>query len=76
MRVETTAISQQTEPSGMMALLNEEEIAAKIGVTPRCIRDWRNRRVIPFFQIGRIVRFHEGDVAQALQKYKREVVVR
>lgn len=60
----------------MMALLNEEEIAAKIGVTPRCIRDWRNRRIIPFLKIGRIVRFHDGDVAQALKQYRREVVVR
>ena len=59
----------------MMALLTEEEIAAKIGVTPRCIRDWRNRRIIPFLKIGRIVRFHEGDVAQALKQYKRDAEV-
>jgi hypothetical protein len=59
----------------MMALLTEEAIAQKIGVTPRCIRDWRNRRVIPFLKIGKIVRFHEGDVAQALQQYKREAEV-
>jgi|HubBroStandDraft_6_1064221.scaffolds.fasta_scaffold24055_2 excisionase family DNA binding protein len=59
----------------MMALLTEEEIAAKIGVTPRCIRDWRNRRIIPFLKIGRILRFNQGDVAQALQQYKREAEV-
>lgn len=74
--METTDTAQQTEPSETLALLNEEDIAAKIGVTPRCIRDWRNRRVIPFLKIGRIVRFHEGDVAQALKQYRREVVVR
>jgi hypothetical protein len=60
----------------MIALLTEEEIAAKIGVTPRCIRDWRNRRIIPFLKIGRIIRFHQGVVAQALKQYKREAEVR
>jgi hypothetical protein len=74
--METTAIAQQTGPSEMMALLNEEEIAEKIGVTPRCIRDWRNRRIIPFLKIGRIIRFNPGDVAQALQQYKREAEVK
>jgi excisionase family DNA binding protein len=71
-RVEITDKAQQTEPSDMMALLTEEQIAQKIGVTPRCIRDWRNRRIIPFLKIGRIVRFNEGDVAKALSQYKRE----
>jgi excisionase family DNA binding protein len=75
-RVETTAIAQQTEPSEMMALLTEEQIAEKIGVTSRCIRDWRNRRIIPFLKIGRIIRFHQGDVAQALGQYKREAEVK
>jgi excisionase family DNA binding protein len=74
--METTDKAQQTEPSGMMALLTEEAIAQKIGVTPRCIRDWRNRRIIPFLKIGRVVRFHQSDVEQALQQYRREVVVR
>jgi excisionase family DNA binding protein len=73
--METTAIAQQPEPSDMIALLTEKQIAEKIGVTPRCIRDWRNRRVIPFIKIGRIVRFNQGDVAQALQQYKREAEV-
>jgi excisionase family DNA binding protein len=59
----------------MIALLTEEQIAEKIGVTSRCIRDWRNRRIIPFLKIGRIIRFHQGDVAQALKQYKREAEV-
>ena len=73
--METTDTAQQTEPSGMIALLSEEQIAEKIGVTPRCIRDWRNRKIIPFLKIDRIVRFHQGDVAQALKQYKREADV-
>jgi excisionase family DNA binding protein len=73
--METTDEAQQPESSDMIALLTEEQIAEKIGVTPRCIRDWRNRRIIPFLKVGRIIRFNQGDVAQALQQYKREAEV-
>jgi hypothetical protein len=55
----------------MDALLTEDEMAQKLKTTPRTVRDWRNRRLIPFFKIARSIRYDERRVVEALRKLER-----
>lgn len=60
----------------MKQLLTEEQLAERIGVTGRCVRDWRSRKILPFLKIGRVVRFEADEVEAALRQYWRRTEAR
>lgn len=50
-------------------LLTDRQLAIKLGSTPRQIRAWRIRRIIPSIKISyRVVRFRLSSVLDALEK--------
>jgi excisionase family DNA binding protein len=49
-------------------LLTEKELAARLHISLRHVATLRAQRLIPFFKLGRSVRFKESDVARALEK--------
>ena len=54
-----------TPPEGRLA--NEETTGKETGLPPRTLRDLRSRGLIPFFKIGRLVRYDPRLVRAALE---------
>jgi hypothetical protein len=52
--------------------LKEKEQAAVLRVSTRTLRDWRQRKIVPFFKIGRVIFFDPERVQQALAKFEKE----
>jgi hypothetical protein len=55
----------------MNEILTEEELAARLKKAPRTVRDWREKRMLPFIRIGRSILYDWGRVTAALQKLER-----
>jgi len=53
-------------------LLSTEELASRLGVTPRHIRRLVAERRIPFLKVGRFMRFDPSDVARWLDQTRRQ----
>jgi len=47
-------------------LIDTRELARRLKVSTKTIRNWRQQNVIPFFQIKRAVRFDWDEVTQVL----------
>lgn len=56
----------------MNSLLTEIEMAEVLGITPRLLREWRVRRMVPFLKIRSVVRFDPADVREALKSFERK----
>jgi excisionase family DNA binding protein len=53
-------------------LIDRDELARRLGVTPSCIRKWQEKRSIPFYKFGRrCVRFDYREVLTVLSKYRQ-----
>lgn len=48
-----------------------EEVAMRLDVTPRTIKSWQRRKLLPYFKIGRTVRFRWSDVESYLDRNSR-----
>ncbi len=73
-RTATTAVT--TERGGAMdeALLNVERAAERLSVSPRFMRKLVAERRIPFFKVGRAVRFDTADLRDWLESCRVEAV--
>ena len=47
-------------------LMSEREVAVYLKVSARTIIDWRQRGIIPFFRIGRSIRYSREQIDRAL----------
>jgi hypothetical protein len=56
----------------MNEILMEEELAARLKKAPRTVRDWREKRLIPYIRIGRSILYDWDRVLAALQKLERK----
>lgn len=56
------------ENLGRNKLLKTEEVAEMLAVSPRTIRSWKYRGVIPFIKVGRAVRFNASAIARWLER--------
>jgi hypothetical protein len=52
--------------------LTENEMAAELNVKPRTLRKWRYLRLVPYEQIGYVIRFDPDAVFAALKRYERK----
>jgi excisionase family DNA binding protein len=50
--------------------LSKAQVCEMLGVTQRTLEGWMHRGHVPYFKIGRWVRFREDDIHQHLQKYR------
>ena len=55
-------------------LIDEATMAARLSITERCLRDWRTRKIVPFYKVGKTVRFNPDAVFDALERYERKEV--
>ena len=60
-------INTNEEPTEMDRMLNIEQVAERLGTSPRFVRRLVAERRIPFNKVGRHVRFHTADVEQFIQ---------
>ena len=73
----TTAISKTSgSPAPRARLLDADEVARVLCVTPRHIRRLVAERRIPFVKVGRFVRFDSGELDVWLDQHRVEVVFR
>ena len=56
-------------------LLRQKQLAEALHVSDRCIRNWRERRVIPFIEVGRVVLFDMEKVMSSLERFERKAAV-
>ncbi len=52
-------------------LLNYEDLAERLSVPVSTLQKWVMNKEIPFYKIGRSVRFEAEEVAKWLAKFKR-----
>lgn len=52
------------------ALLTEKQVCAYLNVSKRNLFCWRMAGLIPYFKIGRAVRFRKTDVDAALERMR------
>lgn len=52
----------------MAKLLNVEEFAAALGLSPRTIRQWIWMRRVPFIRVGRAIRFQPETVNEIINR--------
>jgi excisionase family DNA binding protein len=53
-----------------LELLTEQEIAAHLKICRRQLYNWRIAGIIPYFKLGKAVRFRVADVAAALEQMR------
>jgi excisionase family DNA binding protein len=53
--------------------LSRKQLAKILGVSVDTIRNWEERKIIPYLQIGHVIRFDLGKVERALEKFERKV---
>jgi predicted DNA-binding transcriptional regulator AlpA len=56
-------------------ILDEKRCAALLGVQPRCLRDWRQQRGLPFIKItSKIIRYRRADIDAWLARMRVAIV--
>ena len=69
--VDTANIGMDTHPSSPrteIELITEQELAEHLKVCRRQLYNWRMAGLIPYFKMGKAVRFRVADVAAAIER--------
>jgi hypothetical protein len=64
----TTFANIETPQSGLVTKL---ELAKILRVSSRCIDNWMRAKVLPYFKIGRLVRFDARRCLSALLRFEK-----
>lgn len=57
----------------MKKLIGIKELSEKIGMKQSTIYSWTSMKVIPFYKIGRLVKFDEFEIDKWLEQKKQPV---
>ena len=58
---------QPASPRTELDLITEQELARHLKICRRQLYSWRMSGLIPYFKLGKAVRFRVGDVAAAIE---------
>lgn len=58
----------QANPRTHRRLLNTEEFAAALGLSPKTVRQWTWTRKVPFVRVGRSIRFRPETVTEIIDR--------
>jgi hypothetical protein len=61
-----------TSPRAELDLMTEQDLAAHLKVCCRQLYNWRMAGLIPYFKLGKAVRFRVADVASAIERMRIE----
>ena len=59
-------------PRNELELVTEEELSSLLKISKRQLYNWRMRGEIPFFKLGRSVRFRVGEVVEAMERMRQD----
>jgi excisionase family DNA binding protein len=65
--------SMDTHPSSPrieLELITEQELASHLKICRRQLYNWRMAGLIPYFKMGKAVRFRVADVAAAIERMR------
>ena len=62
--------SEMAENSFERGYLTKAQVCTMLGVTVRTLEGWMHRGHVPYYKIGRWVRFLEDDIHAYLRKYR------
>jgi excisionase family DNA binding protein len=71
--VDTASTGMDPHPSPPrpeLDLLTEQELAAHLKICRRQLYNWRVAGLIPYFKMGKAVRFRVADVASAIERMR------
>jgi excisionase family DNA binding protein len=60
----------QSSPRTELDLMTEQELASHLKVCRRQLYNWRMAGLIPYFKMGKAVRFRVADVAVAIERMR------
>jgi excisionase family DNA binding protein len=61
---------QPASPRTELDLMTEQELARHLKICRRQLYSWRMSGLIPFFKLGKAVRFRVADVAAAIERMR------
>jgi excisionase family DNA binding protein len=59
-----------TSPRAELDLMTEQDLAAHLKICRRQLYNWRISGLIPYFKLGKAVRFRVADVAAAIERMR------
>jgi excisionase family DNA binding protein len=59
-----------TPPRSELDLMTEHELAAHLKICRRQLYNWRMAGLIPYFKMGKAVRFRVAEVAAAIERMR------
>jgi excisionase family DNA binding protein len=59
-----------SSPRTELDLMTEQDLAAHLKVCRRQLYNWRIAGLIPYFKLGKAVRFRVADVAEAIERMR------
>jgi excisionase family DNA binding protein len=62
--------TQPTSPRTELDLMTEQELASHLKICRRQLYNWRVAGRIPYFKMGKAVRFRVADVAAAIERMR------
>jgi len=62
---------QSASPRSELDLMTEQELARHLKICRRQLYSWRMSGLIPYFKIGKAVRFRAAEVLRALEGMRR-----
>ena len=62
--------THQSSPRTELDLMTEQELAAHLKVCRRQLYNWRMAGLIPYFKMGKAVRFRVADVSVAIERMR------
>ena len=71
--IDTATIGMETHPSSPRTeidLMTEQELASHLKICRRQLYNWRVAGLIPYFKMGKAVRFRVADVAAAIESMR------
>lgn len=71
--VDLEALSMEMHPSSLrneLELMTEQELARHLKICRRQLYNWRISGLIPYFKMGKAVRFRVADVVVAIERMR------
>ena len=62
--------THQSSPRTEIELITEQELADHLKICRRQLYNWRMAGLIPYFKMGKAVRFRVADVAVAIERMR------
>jgi excisionase family DNA binding protein len=62
--------THQSSPRIELELITEQELARHLKICRRQLYNWRVAGLIPYFKMGKAVRFRVADVAAAIERMR------